>query len=228
MAWEVSVAENPRWRDAQADEAFWASRARSYDERSPLASCATELVADLRSLLSPGGTLLEIGAGTGAFTRQLAPNLSEVTCVEPSSAMRRAFASAWNHPLHVRSIASDWLTAPENLAADLVLCVNALYRTADIATALEKMTRAARGHVAIAQSVGRPHARPLKFYEAGRLWERERADALGHVLDALGLAYRREDYDVMRPDGGSVVALLVWRGSNPTSSPAPRCRSAHT
>ncbi|MEM1431303.1 MAG: class I SAM-dependent methyltransferase [Pseudomonadota bacterium] len=212
-AWVEAVDANPRWRNAEADEAFWADFAQSYDARSPLAEFATDLILDLRGLVPAGGTLLEIGSGTGAFTRRLAPGLSAITCVEPSAAMRRAFEAAWEAQIPVDCIASDWLTAPEGLTADVVLCANALYRTAEIAEALQKMTDAARCHVAIVQSVGRPHAGPLHLRENGHAYERERADALSDVLNALEIAHTRKDYKVMRPDGLSRVALLTWPGA---------------
>lgn len=211
-AWEASVADNPRWEDAEADEAFWSDYAPNYDERSPLAACATDLIADLRSLVPADGTLLEIGSGTGAFTRLLAPSLSAITCVEPSPAMRQAFDAAWDHPMRVESIPTDWLAAPDGLRADVVLCANALYRTVDIAAALTKMTHAARKSVALVQSVGRPYTSPLKIVENGYAWERERADALCDVLQALGSNYERRDYQVRRPDGESHVTLLTWPG----------------
>jgi len=214
--WQAAYAEaverNPRWRDAAADEAFWVDFAPDYDMRSPLAAAATDLVADLRSLLPSGGALLEIGSGTGAFTRRLAPGLSRITCVEPSGAMRAAFDAAWTAEVPPEVIAQDWLAAPKSLTADVVLCANALYRTDDIAGALKKMTRAARAHIAIVQSVGRPHAAPLILTEKGRIWELDRADAIANVLDALGYAHQRKDYRVNRPDGTGHVALLTWSG----------------
>lgn len=211
-AWDAAKRENPRWSDAETDEVFWRDYAPDYDQRSPLAACAPDIITDLRALLPRGGTLLDIGAGTGTFTRRLAPGLSAITCVEPSAAMRRAFAAAWDRPEPVRTISTDWLTAPTDLDADLVLCANALYRTADIAAALYKMTNAAHGHVAIIQSVGRPYATPLQLMHKGRLWERERADALCDVLEALGHVFRRQNYHVGRPDGGGPVEVLTWQG----------------
>lgn len=209
-AWQTSVAANVRWRDAEADEAFWSGFAEDYDDRSPLAECATDLIADLRALLAPGDTLLEIGAGTGAFTRRLADGLSAICCVEPSAAMRRVFVSNWDQPIEVEFVPVDWLDAPADLSADIVLCANALYRTENIAAALEKMTLTARKHVAIVQTIGRPHAGPLQFREQDRLWERERADALCDVLHHLGIQANRTDYRVNRPDGPSDVALITW------------------
>ncbi len=208
---DFALKRDRRWRDAASDESFWRDAAPNYDDKSPLAEHAAPLVADLRALLPRGGSLLDIGAGTGAFTRRLAEGLSAITCVEPSAAMRAAFVAAWDRSDPVRMLACDWRDAPNDLSADLVLCSNALYREARIAVALEKMAKAAQGHVALVQSVGRPHAAPLSLEYGGRLWERERADCLGDVLHSLGIDHRRRDYRVPRPDGDSRVALLTWR-----------------
>lgn len=218
-AYVEAVDQNPRWRDAAADETFWAEYAPDYDTRSPLAASATDLIADLRALLPQGSSLLEVGSGTGAFTRRLARGLSQITCVEPSAAMRAAFGAAWPDQRPVKVIPHDWLAAPDALTADIVLCANALYRTHDIVGALDKMTRAARANVAIVQSVGRPHAGPLVLTEGGRIWEWDRADAISGVLDALGYAHMRKDYRVKRPDGAGRVALLTWPGRAAAPSP---------
>ena len=211
-AYAEAVVQNPRWHDAAADEAFWVDYAPDYDSRSPLAACADDLIADLRTVLPHGSTLLEVGSGTGAFTRRLAPGLSKITCVEPSAAMRTAFDAAWEVEMPVEVIPHDWLVADEDLKADVVLCANALYRTHDIAGALEKITHSAEAHVAVVQSVGRPNAAPLVLTEEGKVWEWERADAISGVLDALGLTHKRKDYQVTRPDGVGRVALITWPG----------------
>lgn len=211
-AYAEAVGQNPRWRDAAADEAFWVDYAPDYDRRSPLGACADDAIADLSAILPQGSTLLEVGSGTGAFTRRLAPGLSKITCVEPSAAMRTAFAAAWEADVPVEFVPYDWLDTDEDLRADVVLCANALYRTHDIARALEKMTRSAETHVAVVQSVGRPHAAPLTLTNDGQVWERERADAISDVLDALGLAHGRKNYRVTRPDGVGRVALITWPG----------------
>ncbi|MEM9342163.1 MAG: class I SAM-dependent methyltransferase [Pseudomonadota bacterium] len=194
--WQAAFAEaagqNPRWRDAAADEAFWADYASDYDVRSPLAALANDVISDLRALLPQGGTLLEIGSGTGAFTRRLAAGLSKITCIEASAAMRTAFDAAWGAEVPVKVVPCDWLAVPGKVT-DVVFCANALYRTDDIAGSVYKMTPAAREHVAIVQTVGRPHAAPLQLTEGGRVWAWEWADAISDVLDALGYIHNRKD-----------------------------------
>lgn len=202
-------AHSARHMDDGAEEAFWQSFAPGYDERSPLAECAGDLVSDLRGLIGSGWHLLEIGAGTGAFARRLAHVVDRITVVEPSASMRAEFERAWDRPVPIQMITSKWEDTPPT-KADMVFGANAFYRIDDMAAALLKMNACARHEVALVQSVGRPHANPLAVTRDGVTEERERADVLCEILRELGISHRRRDYTVMRPDGPSRVALMDW------------------
>lgn len=97
--WKMAFAQNAerdeRWRDHAAEEAFWRHYAPNYDERSPLAQRADALIVDLLPLLGPGDRVLEIGAGSGSFTRRIADHVGEISAVEPSTAMRIEFLRRW-------------------------------------------------------------------------------------------------------------------------------------
>lgn len=213
LAFEQSAAGNPRQDDDAAEEAFWRDYAPDYDVRSPLARLAVDLVSDVVAVLQPQDNLLEIGPGSGAFTRRLAPHVQSVSGVEPSAAMRETLMRQWPQatsapPLLIPSKWEDCVVP----VADVVFAANALYRIADITAALTKMAQHARRHVLLVQTVGRPHAGPLLLTGAdGATLERERADALCDVLDAMSVAYRRRDYVVDRgdPEPG-IVALIDW------------------
>lgn len=211
--WEASHeqknATHGRATDDAAEEAFWEKHARGYDEESPLAACATDLVADLLVLLEPCSDFLEIGSGPGAFTRRLARALTKIIVVEPSAAMRAEFQRLWDGPDNVEQIALKWEDAPD-MRVDFVFGANAFYRMRDIRTALAKMNAAARRRVALVQTVGRPHAKPLIVDRSCHVLERERADVLCDVLTELGIPHRRRDYDVPRPTGPSRAALIDW------------------
>lgn len=198
-----------RQTDDEAEEAFWQDYAPGYDQKSPLAACATELIDDLCAMICADWHMVEIGAGTGAFTRRLAPYVSRITVVEPSAAMHTEFQRRWDGPDIVGSINCKWEDAPK-LGADFVFAANALYRTKDIAASLLKMDQTALHRVALVQTVGRPHANPLTVAVDGQTHERERADALCDVLDEIGINHRRRDYPIERPDGPSKVALIDW------------------
>lgn len=216
LAFEQSTHVNPRQSDDFQEEAFWQDYAPHYDERSPLARLATDVVADASALLCPSDSLLEIGPGTGAFTRRLAGCVASIIGVEPSAAMRTEFVRRWPDDDAQRLpqlIAAKW----EDCAApvvDHVFSANALYRVADIATALLKMTACARRRVILVQTVGRPHANPLVLHAQGDTYERERADALCDVLRELEIQFRDRRYFVDRGDRTACeVALIDWSGA---------------
>lgn len=209
-AFDQSTLSNPRQHSDVEEEAFWQSYAPEYDVRSPLARLANEVVVDVIAMLQANDRLLEIGPGTGAFTRRLAPHVGSITGIEPSAAMRQKLLRHWPTANVPRLVAQKWEdSAPSR--ADVVFVANALYRVREITAALEKMSRYADRHVIIVQTVGRPHANPLMLTANGVAYERERADALCDVLDAIGKVYRDRRYLVDRGDEAPCeVALIDW------------------
>ncbi len=216
--WKMAFAQNAerdeRWRDHAAEEAFWRHYAPNYDERSPLAQRADALIVDLRPLLGPSDRVLEIGAGSGSFTRRIADHVGEISAVEPSTAMRIEFLRRWEAARSgapPRLWPCSWEDAPE-LKADVVFGCNAFYRMEDIAASLSKMHRFAARRVILVQSVGAPYAPPLHVQLNGRILERERAHALADVLQELEIHHRLRLYSVERAPGTwGEVALIHWR-----------------
>lgn len=214
MAFAQKAERDVRWRDPAAEEAFWRHHGPNYDERSPLAQRADALITDVLPMLQPSDRLLEIGSGSGAFTRRIADHVGEIAVVEPSAAMRIEFLRRWKE---VRPGTPPWLwpcrweEAPE-LEADVIFGCNAFYRMEEIAGALLKMHRCAARCVVLAQSVGAPYAPPLQVQLNGRLLERERAHAITDVLQELEILHRLRLYSVERAPGTwSDVALIDWR-----------------
>ena len=216
--WRTAFAQKAehdmRWRDDTAEESFWHHHAPNYDECSPLAQRADALISDLLPLLQPRDRVLEIGPGSGSFTRRIAAHVGEIAAVEPSMAMRMEFLRRWEvkrSGAPPRLWPCRWEEAPE-LEADVVFGCNAFYRMQDIATALVKMHRCAARCVVLVQSVGAPYAPPLHVQLNGRLLERERAHALADVLQELEIHHRLRVYPVERAPGTwSDVALIDWR-----------------
>lgn len=97
--WEQAYLQacdrDPRIADDECEEAFWREYAPEYEVRSPLAERATRIIDVIRNEIGMVAAVLEIGAGTGAFTRQLFQSAEQLTLVEPSAAMRNGFERSW-------------------------------------------------------------------------------------------------------------------------------------
>jgi hypothetical protein len=70
----------------------WASRARDYDERAARRWTQPDSARQFVLSQIADGTLLDIGAGTGAWAAMLASHTTRVTAVERSPAMLRVLA----------------------------------------------------------------------------------------------------------------------------------------
>ena len=212
LAFSQAAERDERIRNSSAEEDFWKNFAPEYDQRSPLAQQADEMVGDLVGLLQPSDHLVEIGPGTGAFTRRLAGHVEAITGIEPSLAMQTELFRHWetHHGPQPRMLSSRWEEISD-LACEVVFGSNAFYRMEDMASSIVKMHRFAARRVILIQSVGAPYAPPLQVRQNGRHWERDRADALSDVLDELGLAHDMQDYSVERAPGTwGKVALITW------------------
>lgn len=210
LAWEQAAAVNPRIGSDAEEEAFWQDLAPNYDVKSPLAEHSGALLADVFPLLAKDDTLIEIGPGTGAFTRILAPHVGRVLAVEPSASMRSVLLAGWNSPTPLELLPTKWEDC-RGLRADVVFSANAVYRVRDMAACLRRMDEAARRHVILVQTIGNPYAAPLTVSIDGRPVERERAHAMADVLAELGIAHRSRIYTVDRGFGPlHDVALIDW------------------
>ncbi|MCL0094319.1 class I SAM-dependent methyltransferase [Dehalococcoidales bacterium] len=116
--------------------------------------------------LNENSTVLDIGAGTGAFALPLARLVKAVTVVEPSVEMlthlRRKIDTT-----NIRIINKRWedVGIEEIGQHDLVLAAHSLYSIADIETALKKMLSAAKKYLYIIIGTGKP-----MFY--ANIWQR--------------------------------------------------------
>lgn len=213
-AWEYASRTNPRTADDGEEERFWQEYAPHYDERSPLAALAGELMEDVCSLLDKKDRLLEVGAGTGAFTKRLAPRVGHVTIVEPSRSMYAQLLASWPQAMPLpEAILARWEDAPVHPGqADVLFSANAVYRIRDMKRCLQRMDMAAARRVILVQSVGRPYANPLALDADGQSMEKERADAISDILHELGIPHVYKAFPVKRKEGVvHDVALIHWR-----------------
>jgi len=142
--------------------------------------------------LDKNSTVLDIGAGTGAFALPLARLVKAVTMVEPSPEMIRVLSNKIGHLTNVRIITKRWedVDIKESGRHDMVLAAHSLYGTVDIETALKKMLSAANTQVCLITGVG-----PVNFY--ADIWRRFKDEEyhpppsfihLYNVLYQLGIA----------------------------------------
>ncbi len=134
-----------RWA-REGGEDVWKEKARSYlDEvarrwRKPDSSRAAVLAT-----LTPDRTVLDIGAGAGAWSALMARVASHVTAVEPSPSMRGAMASHLQAQGvdNVTVVAATWQEARVE-PHDVSLCAHAMYGWHDLAAGVRKMEAATR------------------------------------------------------------------------------------
>jgi SAM-dependent methyltransferase len=124
----------------------WESRARDYDER--VARRWAEPDSTRRFVLeqiAEGATLLDIGAGTGAWAALVAPHAACVTAVERSPAMIRILEEnlAVRRITNVNVVQGSW---PEVAVEphDFSLCAHAMYWSPDLPEFVGRMAECTR------------------------------------------------------------------------------------
>jgi hypothetical protein len=211
--WEQAFLEaserDSRMGDDGLEEVFWQKYAPDYEARSPLAERAARIIELVRGRIHSARSALEIGPGTGAFSRKLFQSMEKLTLVEPSEAMRRNFEKAW--PLSAVTpewIASRWedALAPIN---DIVFASNAVYRIRRIDTALEEMLNCARHNLFLIQTAGEPYAPPLKVHDGGKLRTLPRWVALQQALSAFGSPPGVFRLPITPPEGSEYEVVLL-------------------
>jgi len=96
------------------------------------------------TMLGPDSTVLDLGCGTGRWTRYLAERVGTIEAVDPSDAVfaaRRMTAEFSN--VRVTRASLDGLPFHDG-AFDFVVCLGALHHMPDTAAALERAVRALR------------------------------------------------------------------------------------
>ena len=116
-----------------AEESYWSAHARRYDKRRSVDSAFKTEIALVTDLLDPSWSLLEVGAGTGAFTLPLARHMRTVTAVDPSPAMRQVLTDklAREELSNVRVIGAKWQEAHVE-PADVVMASGCFYVFYDV------------------------------------------------------------------------------------------------
>lgn len=160
-AWHSFVTDDRnRWADPDADTDFWADHAESYEERFV---GEPEGLSVLESVLKPTDSVLEIGPGTGRYTREIATRAEIVTAVDDAPAMRSVLESN----LERAGVAETVDIVPEPWeettvdSHDVVFAAWSLYRQSSLTRCLERILEVADRAIVLVDSVGErpPHRR---------------------------------------------------------------------
>lgn len=118
------------------------------------------------ALLPPGGSLLDVGAGTGRASLMLAARGHPLTAVEPNPNMAAALkAEAETAGVEVRLIEESWpAVAPRAGRHDVALAAHVVYDVADLAPFLQALHRAARAGVVLEAGERHPWSGLTKYY----------------------------------------------------------------
>lgn len=212
QAWEEAVQTDQRVSNDTEEERFWVGYAPVYDERNPLAPYTGTLMEAVYEHLRPADHLLEVGPGTGGFTKLLAPYVGAITLIEPSASMYAAFCANWQETAYAPPavVQAKWEDV-ETISTDILFSANAVYRIRDMKEALLKMNATAKRHVFLVQSIGRPFAGPLSIHWEGSVYEQERAIAISDILHELAIPHQYRTFPIQRKNGMTHdVALIQW------------------
>ena len=103
----------------------------------------------LTKALSPGGTVLDVGAAAGAASLPAGELISHITAVDTNEALLGEFAERAGAIPH-RLVQGRWPDVTEQVEpVDVVVCAHVLYNVADLAPFAEALTSRARRRVIV-------------------------------------------------------------------------------
>jgi len=152
LLWRQIVEEHAKRREQQETDKNesddWTERARNFDsgvkERwNKPDSSRSFVISRLRE--HPGSTLLDIGAGTGAWACLLAPYVKQLTALDPSPAMISVLQEniAEKGIKNINIIQGQWPQATTE-KHDFSLCSHAMYGEPDFKEFIERMVDVTR------------------------------------------------------------------------------------
>lgn len=145
---ELSLAQRQRYQTRAAGEDAWQERAQRFQARAGRRwakpdSSRTTIAAHLAA--APGATLLDIGAGTGAWAVYLAPHAGKITAVDPSPSMVAVMREnlVAQGITNVEIVEAPWPDAAV-AAHDFSLCSHAMYGAPDLPAFIRRMEQVTR------------------------------------------------------------------------------------
>jgi ubiquinone/menaquinone biosynthesis C-methylase UbiE len=125
---------------------YWGKLADAYDESQLLAgSTYPPIIEKIKDEFMPHDRLLEVGAGTGILTVQVAPLVAQVTCTDVAPGMlekAKAKLADFDH-VDYRVETASALSFEDN-SFDVVLCCNVLHQMVDPDVAVGEFHRVLR------------------------------------------------------------------------------------
>ncbi len=168
----------------------------------PNGRCSALTPSQARALeaLGDGGTLLDVGAGSGAASLALVPLATHVTAVDESAEMLEAFSeNARARSIAFKTVLGTWpeCASSLDLVADVVVCHNVFYNVSDLASFAKALTGAARRRVVAEITDLHPQARVndlwMHFHSLPRPEHPSATDAVA-VLKEAGIAIHEEHF----------------------------------
>ncbi|WP_433246762.1 class I SAM-dependent methyltransferase [Streptosporangium sp. CA-135522] len=178
---------------ARAPADPWGHSPARFAERTDRALAEPEgpTLARIAEALPAGGSVLDVGAGTGAASLPLAGSMGELIAVDSSAGMLaelRSRADALGVP--VRTVEGRWPdVAAETPAADVAVAAHVVYNVPDLAAFLTELSRHARRRVVLELTEHHPMSwlSPLWAHFHGLIRpERPTAHDVIAVAEALG------------------------------------------
>lgn len=132
--------------ETPGDTDYWESRALAYDDRVKEKWSKPDSTRKfMLSTLEPHTSLIDIGAGTGAWSILFSKRLDRITAIEPSRAMREVLKSKISREgiNNIEVLAQKWPNCTPD-PHDYVFCSHAMYGTADLPEFINKMNDRSR------------------------------------------------------------------------------------
>jgi len=130
-------------QDGRKGDDFWKHRARQFDKMVGKRWSRPDFSRDFmvkKLKENPGSTLLDIGAGTGKWSRLASPHVAKVTALDPSPAMQQVLKEKIQEEQigNIDIVTGTW---PEKQIAphDYVLASHSMYGVRNFSTFVEKM-----------------------------------------------------------------------------------------
>ncbi|PKN97377.1 MAG: SAM-dependent methyltransferase [Chloroflexi bacterium HGW-Chloroflexi-4] len=143
---EVRCGNKSKGIETNGETDYWAVEARNYDQRVKSKWARLDVSRQfVFETIQPNSTIIDIGAGTGAWTIQFAKKMTKVTAVEPSSAMREVLLEniKEENSGNIEIVTDKWpqVKVPVH---DYVFCSHAMYECDDFVKFVTRMMECAR------------------------------------------------------------------------------------